>query len=90
MVVRLDASAPGWLLLCVAVTARPSRVLMGPADGGIHIDLPADQPGRVRSGCKAVRIAAQVPARCHPLLICQIPAPHKVIMSTRDHTEINL
>lgn len=33
-----------------AVTAGTGRVLMRATDGGIHVDLPADQPGGIGSG----------------------------------------
>jgi hypothetical protein len=33
-----------------AITACSGRVLMRPADGGIDVHLPVDQPGRIRSG----------------------------------------
>jgi hypothetical protein len=28
----------------------PGRVLVGPRDGGVHADVPGDQPGRIRAG----------------------------------------
>jgi hypothetical protein len=38
------------LLLSLSMTAGARGVLMGPADRGVDVDLPRDQPGRIRSG----------------------------------------
>jgi hypothetical protein len=48
MVLGFGAGTARWLVLGMAVTAGARRVLMGPTDRGIDVDLPRDQPGRVR------------------------------------------
>jgi hypothetical protein len=40
------------------------RVLVRPGDRGVHADIPADQPGRIRQACSAVSTRAQLPSRC--------------------------
>ncbi|CAM5689208.1 hypothetical protein STENM36S_04939 [Streptomyces tendae] len=48
MVLGFGAGPARWLVLGMAVTAGARSVLMGPPDRGIDVDLPRDQPGRVR------------------------------------------
>ena len=45
----VDITARRFFLPC-AITACSGRMLVRPADGGIDIHLPVDQPGRIRSG----------------------------------------
>jgi hypothetical protein len=50
VIVGLRAGAARRFLLDLTVTAGACSVLMGPADRGVDVDLPRDQPGRIRSG----------------------------------------
>ena len=48
MVVRLGDNPSGRFLLPGAVPAGAGCVLVSSADRGVNVDLPGDQPGRVR------------------------------------------
>lgn len=50
VVLRLGNDAAGRFLLQVPLSPRPCSVLVGPADGGVDVEVPGDQVLRLRAG----------------------------------------
>lgn len=69
VIVGLGRSSAGRFGLLIAVAAGSGRVLMGAQDGGVHTDLPADQPGSVGSlGLPCARQKRGSKPGCRPLV----------------------